>query len=294
MPEAARISENEADLNDPDALLPPELREDAPEGPGDGRIYKGQVEFDPETGAAVITFFQAADLSTASHELFHVFRRQIERAANMADASPWAKEQWRKVCDFAGAREGQAWTAEMEEKFANAGLRYLASGAAPTPALQGVFDRMKQWFMDIYQRADNIGVEISPQMRKALNEMFTVPYDAADRDFRYAVADIHTREAERDFANPDSIGERLSPEDQAVLDAEKRGNLDALEQFANDAEARANELTARLERDNPELAERLADPETRAEIENGRLELERAERRDELRRDALECVANGG
>lgn len=152
-----------APLTDPYVNLPPELQA-GPARPGSSP--HGMVMFDAETGRAVVTFFRSADASTAPHELFHIFRREMEHTAIAADGSAHAKEQWRRINEFVGAKEGQAWTEEMEEKFANAGLRYLMEGKAPAPGLRGVFERLKQWFMEIYLKAENIGVEISPQMRQ--------------------------------------------------------------------------------------------------------------------------------
>lgn len=286
LPEATATREP-APMSDPDANLPPELQaEPQVQSP------RGQVQFDAETGRAVVTFFQSADVSTAPHELFHIFRREIERTALAADGSAHAKEQWRKACEFVGAKDGQAWTREMEEKFADAGLQYLREGRAPTPGLRGLFERLKSWFMDLYQKAEDLGVEISPQMREVFDGMFTVPYDAADRSFRYAMGDLHSRQVERDFADPATSGGRFAAEDQRLLDAEKSGDAALVDQLMQDAQVRADEAVRRLEQNSPEL---------RGLVDEANLEIAEIDRQiehnsvyEEFSRQAMECRVNGG
>ncbi len=286
LPEATATREP-APMSDPDANLPPELQaEPQVQSP------RGQVQFDAETGRAVVTFFQSANISTAPHELFHIFRREMERTALAADGSAHAREQWRKACEFVGAKDGQAWSREMEEKFANAGLQYLREGRAPTPGLRGLFERLKTWFMDLYQKAEDLGVEISPQMREVFDGMFTVPYDAADRSFRYAMGDIHSRQVERDFADPATSGGRFAAEDQRLLDAEKSGDAALVDQLMRDAQVRADEAVRRLEQSSPELRG-LVD-EANLEIAEIDRQIEHNNIRDEFRRQALECQWNGG
>lgn len=286
LPEATATREP-APMSDPDANLPPELQaEPQVQSP------RGQVQFDAETGRAVVTFFQSADVSTAPHELFHIFRREMERTALAADGSAHAREQWRKACEFVGAKDGQAWSREMEEKFANAGLQYLREGRAPTPGLRGLFERLKTWFMDLYQKAEDLGVEISPQMREVFDGMFTVPYDAADRSFRYAMGDLHSRQVERDFADPATSGGRFAAEDQRLLDAEKSGDAALVDQLMQDAQVRADEAVRRLEQNSPEL---------RGLVDEANLEIAEIDRQiehnsvyEEFSRQAMECRVNGG
>ncbi len=129
-----------------------------------------------------------------------------------------------------------------------------ARGRAPTPGLRGLFERLKTWFMDLYQKAEDLGVEISPQMREVFDGMFTVPYDAADRSFRYAMGDIHSRQVERDFADPATSGGRFAAEDQRLLDAEKKQGMPRwLTSLCGMRKSRADEAVRRREQSSPEL-----------------------------------------
>ena len=103
--------------------------------------------------------------------MFHIFRREIEETALDANASAEAKQRWKDVCEFVGAEEGAAWTREQEEKFALAAERYLAEGVAPTPTLKTVFEKLKEWFLDLYKKLDAVGVDISPKMREVFDGM---------------------------------------------------------------------------------------------------------------------------
>lgn len=174
---------------EPRHALPEELPEDydlglPPEMP-DAETPRGAVTFNPEDGKAVITFFKNTDASTLPHEMFHIFRRELAETAGMEGSSPQSKDMWAKVCEFVGAKEGEPWTRKQEEMFARAGERYLLEGEAPNAQLRGVFERMKQWFMEIYTGMDAAGMEISDTMRQVFGDMFKLSPEEADMAFRY-------------------------------------------------------------------------------------------------------------
>lgn len=183
---------------EPRHALPEELPDDydlglPPEMP-DAETPRGKVEFNPKDGKAVITFFKNTDASTLPHEMFHIFRRELAETAGMEGSSPQSKDMWAKVCEFVGADPEKPWTTEhysrerlieMEETFARAGERYLLEGKAPNAQLRGVFERMKQWFMEIYTSVDAAGMEISDTMRQVFGDMFTLSPEEADMAFRY-------------------------------------------------------------------------------------------------------------
>ena len=158
---------------------------------GDARA---RVTFDAaEGGRAVIEFFSAADASSAPHELYHIFRREMAESAARPDAPQRVREDWARIEEFVGAEPGKAWTREMEEKFARAGERFLLEGKAPTPALQGVFERLRQWFLELYANADAAGLHISPAMREVFGNMLSVPAEQGDMAFRKALGELLSR-----------------------------------------------------------------------------------------------------
>lgn len=129
---------------------------------------RGSAEF-LDDNRAILRGFEKADLSTAVHELGHVFRRDLaDVAATNADAAA----DLRVVEDWAGVKAGK-WTRTAEEKFARGFERYLRNGVAPSSALAKAFDRFKQWLTDIYQslRGSAPG-RISDEVRAVFDRMF--------------------------------------------------------------------------------------------------------------------------
>ncbi|MCC6346822.1 MAG: hypothetical protein IT388_06500 [Nitrospirales bacterium] len=133
---------------------------------------RGAVQF-LEDGRAVIHAFKQADVSTVVHELGHIFRRDLP-GEDLAAAERWA------------GVEGGLWKREQEEQFAKAFERYLAEGKAPLPELQSVFQKFKQWILDIYGRIigeDIWRVRMSPEVRTVFDRLFvgeTIPLRTAE------------------------------------------------------------------------------------------------------------------
>ena len=227
-------------------------------------VSRARVDFGAD-GKAVIEFFNSSDFTSAPHELYHIFRRELAETATAPDASPRTREQWAKIEEFVGAKPGRTWARDMEEKFARAGERFLLEGKAPSPSLSDVFARLRQWFMELYADADAAGLEISPAMREVFNSMFSVPADQADASFRHAVGDLAAREPERGYDNagengsdafvPGGQGEDVETVGALIRDAET--GLDETLNIAVQSEPKAAELA--VEDFTPELAAADAD-----------------------------------
>ena len=124
-----------------------------------------------EDGKAIASFFKSADITSAGHEIYHIFRREFAETAASTDAPASVKRDWDSIAEYVGAEDGKPWTREMEEKFARAGESYLLEGKAPVSHLTGVFERLRSWFTNIYRAANESGVEISPTMRGVFDRM---------------------------------------------------------------------------------------------------------------------------
>ncbi|WP_418764643.1 hypothetical protein [Mailhella sp.] len=203
---------------------------------------RARVTFGAEDGRAVIEFFKSADVTSAPHELYHIFRREIEQTAKAEGASERSKQMWRRIEEFVGAEPGQVWTREMEEKFARAGERFLLEGVAPSPALESVFARLKQWFMEIYTNADAAGLEISDGMRQVFGDMLSLSPEESDMAFRYGLGLLLRHDPADDVDT--NIEAPLDNGDAAQ----------ALSELAVDSEQRANEAYANMESSHPEEA----------------------------------------
>lgn len=120
---------------------------------------KGAVQF-LDDGRAIISAFENADVSTAVHELAHIFRRDLD-----------ASDQ-KTVLDWAGKEK---WDTEAEEKFARAFEKYLRDGKAPNAKLKAVFDKFKLWLSEIYQSVTGsaIDVDIPPKIKNVFDRLLT-------------------------------------------------------------------------------------------------------------------------
>jgi DNA topoisomerase-1 len=120
---------------------------------------KGATEFLSD-GRAIIHAFEKSDVSTAAHEVAHIFRRDLK--PELLSAS----ERW------AGVHDGN-WTRDAEEKFARGFERYLRDGQAPTEKLKAVFSQFKDWLSNIYQKikGSEIDVKLNPEIRRVFDEM---------------------------------------------------------------------------------------------------------------------------
>lgn len=143
-----------------------------------------------ENGKATIAFFTNTNASTLPHELFHIFRREMNQTLEElgANAPETLARAVKQMEDFAKVKPGQKiWTRAQEEKFARAGERFLRDGGVVSDSspLASVFPTMKMWFTEVYANAESAGLNISPQMKNVFNDMFAVPFEEADRNFRY-------------------------------------------------------------------------------------------------------------
>lgn len=221
---------------------------------------KGRVAF-LDDGKAVIEFFKSADASTAPHELYHVYRRVMEKYSADANASPRMKDDWIAACEFVGARPGEAWTTEMEEKFARAGERFLMEGVAPHPTLDDTFSRMKEWFTEIYTNADDAGLEISPAMRKVFGDALRLDATDADIAFKYhlgaMVDDSDAAAIRTDFDAPErKAGETDEQYQERLTEFERDTEVqyrEALENIKQEDSVEGRQLLAELEQEKAAL-----------------------------------------
>lgn len=137
---------------------------------GDNTIVRGANSVD-ELGNVVITLFRDANESTIIHESFHTFQRFM-------DAFPELYETERGAL-----RRVYGDDAEMA---ARGFERYMREGKAPIPALQAVFDTIKQWMVRVYQSLTNspIDVPLTNEVRQAFQTILGGPEFAKDTRIR--------------------------------------------------------------------------------------------------------------
>lgn len=136
----------------------------------DSLLYEGQPLFQDAKGAvtflndgrAVIHALQNPDVTTAMHELAHIFRRTLDKH----DQNQFTR--W-----LMGEVPGASWTRAHEEKFARAFETYLSEGKAPSAELQPFFEKFKNWFVELYRSIVGSPLEtrLHPEAKKAFDAM---------------------------------------------------------------------------------------------------------------------------
>lgn len=234
---------------------------------------------------AIIRFFRQADLTSGSHELFHVIARQLEDLAMRDGGDPYWKKQWAKMNEFVGAKDGEAWTAEMHEKFARAGERYLLEGKAPTAQLEPIFEKMKENFIKAYVDADAAGLEISDGMRKLFDDILTVPVIEGSQRIQQGIARMNSYNWAESFYTGDSI----RPDADARL-LEIGGDIDAGRAIVDNDTAELARTLDMLEKSGEEMNIQYA-AEIRNDMEMAEREVRKAQEKGRLLQELMACNA---
>ena len=115
-----------------------------------------------------IYLFEDANRSTFVHEMGHSFMNQILYGAEQGIESA---VEMKKTMDRWLGHKGGEYTREEMERFARGFEKYLAEGKAPSNTLKGVFDKFKQWLLDIYSSLKGLNVKINDDIRELYSEM---------------------------------------------------------------------------------------------------------------------------
>ena len=124
-----------------------------------------EIRFQDKMGAiitqdsnAIIYALTDPNISTPLHEMAHAFEHYLT-LDERKDVLGWANTN--------------TWTKETSEKFARGFEKYLSEGKAPTPALQKIFNKFKEWLTDIYNGIvdSEIDIELNEKMRSIYSSM---------------------------------------------------------------------------------------------------------------------------
>lgn len=118
------------------------------------------------SGERVIKAFAAADISTLAHETAHDFLQQM-KAMDSSLAESAAKAL--------GAESFERIGRDQHEQFARGFEDYLRTGAAPSEKLKGVFEKFKDWLVNIYKSIVGTPLEgkLNPELKKVFDTMLT-------------------------------------------------------------------------------------------------------------------------
>lgn len=137
-------------------------------------------------GQHIITLFSRSDKSSLLHELGHIWLEELKADSMREDAPAQLKEDWEQVKKYIGHNDGAIKT-ESHEIFAKSFEQYLMEGKSPSNILQSVFRSFKQWLTKIYKTADNLGVEINPEIRQVFDRMVATDEEIAEMETRQHV-----------------------------------------------------------------------------------------------------------
>ena len=114
---------------------------------------RGSIDLS-DPSKAVISLYKTANASTFLHEIWHMGLDDLLRYGARDQVSAQVKADRKTAMDWLGITEAdldnQRRMIIAQEKWARAGEAYFKNGKAPTAALQGVFDRIKAWMIEIY------------------------------------------------------------------------------------------------------------------------------------------------
>lgn len=159
---------------------------------------QAQVQFFGDA-RAMVTFFRAADIDSAPHEIFQIIRRRLGEEARQP-GSPLAREY--AALERAFGVDGGQWTRAQEESFAEAMLGILRHESKPNPALAALTGLYRERLFEMYCEADAAHIPISPAMRELFNGMMTTSPEEGRRLLHTRLADLATRRWEQTLVDP--------------------------------------------------------------------------------------------
>ena len=138
-----------------------------------------------------VAFSPKADASTAMHEFEHVFINEALRVLAL-DADKIADETARaqlerdivELADWAGLPDYKNWDTETHEKVARAFEQYMMEGKAPVKELKGIFSRMRQLLLGIYNALKSLGEPLSDDVRRVFDRQLATDEELSVESWR--------------------------------------------------------------------------------------------------------------
>jgi hypothetical protein len=156
---------------------------------------RGRISFGPH--GVEISLLKGADRSTFLHETAHFYLEVLGDLSKADNATALAGD-YAKVREWLGAKDGEKLTKDQHEQFARGFETYLMEGKAPSQGLRDAFYRFKRWLVSIYKSAADLGVELTPEVRKVFDRLLAV-----DSEIARAERDAASRPL---FEDPKAIG----------------------------------------------------------------------------------------
>ena len=140
--------------------------------PSDANIYNQGIKGQFDTKTKIISLFENSDITTFQHEVMHWYKGVVVNAAKAG--SKQAQADLEVMNKFVGAKDSN-WTEGydgQEEKFARSYEQYLRKGITPSENLKSVFEKVSEWFKEVYKTAKELNVNLTPEINEFYNRIF--------------------------------------------------------------------------------------------------------------------------
>lgn len=134
----------------------------------------------PNVSQRTIAVMQTANLSSVLHEMAHDFLFLYRDLASAPDATPEAQAFFADIRKALHIADGAAITEAHQETFARGFERYAMDGKAPSRGLARAFVRFAAFMTDIYRKAKDLLVPISPELRDVFDRMIATEEELAE------------------------------------------------------------------------------------------------------------------
>lgn len=131
--------------------------------------YRGKISFDEARSFFNITLTSKANLSTFLHESGHAFFEFLRMDAE--DGHAQSKEDFGKLLDWMGVKDGEKPSTEHLENFARGFEAYLMEGKAPAAGLRDLFRTFAGWLKYVYHSIKSLNVDLTDEVRGVMDRM---------------------------------------------------------------------------------------------------------------------------
>lgn len=157
---------------------------------------------------ALIYVTENGDFSTFSHEVAHIFRKQMQG------------DLLAKTEAAFGVENGQ-WTKKQEERFAYGFEQFLRTGKAENSAMQELFTKIAQFLKDCFDALTKSGINITPEIEDVYNELLR----GDDSTLREAMR--AAEQSDKEFAEKQEAAEKEQMQQQKEMETAKEIDKEA-------------------------------------------------------------------
>jgi len=139
-----------------------------------------RIDINSDKTMNIDLFKGKANLSTFLHETGHFYLEVMQDLSKDSSASQSLKDDYQKVREWLGAKDGELLSVDQHEQFARGFELYLAKGEAPTPELRAAFAHFKVWLISVYKNLARLKVELTPEIKEVMDRLVATDEQLAD------------------------------------------------------------------------------------------------------------------